>query len=73
MATHLGSFIIWFMQHSHLVGVIVGAWLHAKYVRKVRLKVGDIEAEAQTVKQVRNLLALADEFQRRKSRVIHGP
>jgi hypothetical protein len=28
---------------------LLGAWLHARYGRKVRLKIGEIEAEAQTV------------------------
>jgi hypothetical protein len=40
-----------------------------KYGRTVR---GDIEAEAQTEKQVRNLLTLADEIQERKSKLIYG-
>jgi hypothetical protein len=73
MTIHLGSFIKQIAQHGHQIGVIVCACLCAKYGRKVRLKVGDIEAEAQTEKQVRNLLILADEFQQRKSKVIHVP
>ena len=75
-ATYLGGFIIQLM-HSPLAGVIAaaaGAWLHARYGRKVRLKVGDIEAEAQTEKQVQRLLEQAEEFQNRnKSKVIHEP
>jgi hypothetical protein len=56
------------------LGTIVGAWLHARYSRKVRLKVGDIEAEAQTVPEVEALLARARELQQRnQSKVIHEP
>jgi hypothetical protein len=39
------------------------AWLHGRYGRKVRLKVGDIEAEAQTTEEVEKLLAHALEIQ----------
>jgi hypothetical protein len=40
--------------------------------RKVRLKIGDIEAEAQTVKEVEKLLARAQEMQRsNQPKVIH--
>jgi hypothetical protein len=74
MATYLG-FIIQ-LAHSPVAGVIgaaVGAWLHARYGRKVRLKIGDIEAEAQNEKQVQRLLEQAEEFQKRKSKLIHEP
>jgi hypothetical protein len=74
MATHLSLVIE--LAHSPLAGVIgaaVGAWLHARCGRKVRLKVGDIEAEAQSEKQVRKLLEQAEEFQKRQSKVIHEP
>ena len=50
----------------------VGAWLHGRYGRKVRLKVGEIEAEAQTVEEVEKLLKRAEEIQQRKQpKVIH--
>jgi hypothetical protein len=71
MATYLGFVIE--LARSPLAGVIaaaVGAWLHARYGRKVRLKIGDIEAEAQSEKQVQRLLEQAEEFQKRKSKVI---
>ena len=61
---------------SVLVG-IVGAWLHGRYSRKVRLKIGgdgEIEAEAQTVAGVKSLLKEAEEYQHRNQRkVIHEP
>jgi hypothetical protein len=41
--------------------------------RKVRLKIGDIEAEAQSEKQVQRLLEQAEEFQKRQSKMIHEP
>ena len=43
----------------------LGVWLHAHYGRKVRLKVGDIEAEAQTREEVEKLLVRAEEIQQR--------
>ena len=43
------------------VGGVIGAWLHGRYSRKVRLKVcpEGIEVEAQTIKQMRDALVLA--------------
>ena len=38
-------------------------WLKAKYGRKVRLKVGELEAEAQTIEEVERLLARAQKIQ----------
>jgi hypothetical protein len=57
-----------------LLGAIVGAWLHGRYGRKVRLKIleTEIEAEAQTVEEVEKLLERAVEIQQRiKPKVIH--
>jgi hypothetical protein len=48
-----------------VLGTVVGAWLHARYGRKVRLKIGDVEAEAQTIEEVQELLRRAEEFQQR--------
>jgi len=65
-AEFLGDFLIKF---APTVGPVLaaagGAWLHAKYGRKIRLKIGDIEAEAQTVEEVEKLLAKAQEIQRK--------
>lgn len=52
----------------------LGAWLHARYGRKVRLKIGDIEAEAQTREEVEKLLARALEIQQHiEPKRIHEP
>ena len=51
---------------------VLGAWLHARYGRKVRLKVGEIEAEAQSVEDVEKLLARVQEIQHsNQPKVIH--
>ena len=47
------------------IGGALGAWLAARYGRKVRLKIGDIEAEARTQKEIDELLKKAIEFQQR--------
>jgi hypothetical protein len=46
---------------SALSGAL-GAWLQARYGRKVRLKIGDIEAEGRSLAEVEKLLALAAKF-----------
>jgi hypothetical protein len=43
--------------------VALGAWLKGRYGRKARVKIGDVEAEAQTIKEVGALLAKIQEFQ----------
>jgi len=42
---------------------ILGAWLQSKVGRKVRLKLGDFEAEASTVQEVEQLIQRAKELQ----------
>jgi hypothetical protein len=48
-------------------GLVIG-WLTARAGRKVRLKVGDIEVEAQTVEQVKELLKLAEKQKKKTDR-----
>lgn len=44
------------------LGAFFGCWITAKFGRKIRFKVGDIEIEAATVKQVEQLLERAKEI-----------
>jgi hypothetical protein len=55
---YAGRFVIKLLQTAGPVGLagIMGVWLQAKSGRKVRLKVGKIEAEAQTAEEVGKLL-----------------
>jgi hypothetical protein len=48
------------------LGVILVAWLQGRSGRKVRLKIGDVEAEARTTEEVESLLQRAKEFQEEK-------
>jgi siroheme synthase len=43
-----------------VVGPIVAAWLQSRYGRKVRLKNGDIEAEARNIEEIKALLEQAE-------------
>ena len=45
------------------ISALCGAWLQARYGRKVRLKIGDIEAEGRSEKEVAALLQRAAAFQ----------
>jgi hypothetical protein len=45
------------------LGVVLVGWLQGRAGRKVRLKVGDIEAEARTPEEVEKLLLCAKQFQ----------
>lgn len=46
-----------------VLGGALATWLGARYGRKVRLKIADIEAEARTPKEIDELLAKAAKFQ----------
>jgi hypothetical protein len=41
-------------------------WLQVPYVRKLRLRIGEIEAEGQTKEEVEGLLAVAEQYQERR-------
>jgi hypothetical protein len=49
-----------------VLGTILGAWLQGRYGRKVRVKSGDVEVEAQTPQQVEALLSRLSQLQERK-------
>jgi len=56
------------------LGAVLGAWLHAHYGRKVRLKIGEIEAEAQTPEEVQKLIDQAVGIQKRNApKIIQDP
>lgn len=53
---------------------VAGAWLHAKYGRKLRVKFGDIEGEAPRLEELEKAVRLVEECQQRnRPRVIHEP
>lgn len=41
-----------------------GAWVQARYGRKVRLKIGELEAEGRSVEEVEKLLKVAADYQK---------
>jgi hypothetical protein len=41
---------------------LAGAWLQARFGRKVRIKIGDIEAEASSLEEVRELLEQSKKY-----------
>jgi uncharacterized membrane protein len=54
-----------------LITGFLGAWLKGRYGRKVRLKIGkhgEIDAEAQTVEQVKELVKTARKEPKRKKK-----
>jgi len=70
---YLGDFMIKFAATAGpALGTLIGAWLHARYGRKVRLKIGDIEAEAQSLAEVEKLLQQAEQFQQQAQQKIIG-
>lgn len=51
-----------------LAGTAVASWLAGRQGRKIRLKVGDIEAEAGSVEEIDQLLLRAQDLQASKDR-----
>jgi len=54
----LGEFLVVVKTISPVLTALVGAWLHAKFGRKVKLKYKDIQVEAATVEDVERLIKL---------------
>jgi hypothetical protein len=73
--SYAGTFVIGMITGlSPILVNFVAVWLHGRSGRKVRLKVDEIEAEAQTIQEVEKLLALAQEIHdRNQPKVIHEP
>jgi hypothetical protein len=56
------------------LGTLLGVWLQARFGRKVRIKVGDIEVEARTAEEVDALLKQALEVKKaNEPKLIHEP
>lgn len=60
----LAEFIIKTLSPAVIPGAaaVCGAWVQARYGRKVRLKIGDVEAEGRTTEEIENLLRQAKNF-----------
>lgn len=54
-----GDFLMHLSALGTPVGALAGSWITARLGRKVRIKVGDIEVEAATVKQAETLIERA--------------
>ena len=59
----VGEFLVPLAQaFGPTLGVVLVAWLQGRAGRKVRIKVGDVEAEARTAEEVERLMLRAQEF-----------
>lgn len=62
VATHLSTFTNTLQGHLPLIASVLTAWIAGRYVRKVRVKVGDVDIEANTAADVERLLTKAQEL-----------
>lgn len=60
----LAEYVILIQAAAVPVAGLCGAWIQARYGRKVRLQIGDIEAEGRNVAEVNELLEKAAKFQK---------
>ena len=69
----LGEFIVPLMAASSALWVLLGRWLQAKHGRKIRLKIGDIEAEATSVDDIRKLMEIAEQASGNPDHLAQAP
>ena len=72
--THLGQFLIT-LGPTVIVAVaaVARAWVQARHGRKVRLKFGDVEAEARSPEEIEGLLKHLVEFRASKQHETKDP
>jgi hypothetical protein len=58
----LPEFLITLGPAAAALAALCGAWVQARYGRKVRIKIGDVEAEARTIEEIEQLLKRAQAF-----------
>jgi hypothetical protein len=59
----LGQFLLSFGQEAiPPLAALAGAWVQARYGRRVRLKIGDVEVEARTIEEIERLEAVVRSF-----------
>jgi hypothetical protein len=61
--THVGQYLITLGPPViAAIAAVAGAWVQARFGRKVRLKFGDVEAEARTPEEIEELLKRVSAF-----------
>ena len=63
---NLGEFGIVTTSVSPVLSRLIGAWLHAKCGRKVKLKFGDVMMEAATAEEAEKLIKLAEKHRKNR-------
>jgi hypothetical protein len=69
----LPEFVLILQAVTTSVAALCGAWVQARYDRKVRLKIGDIEVEGRTVAEIDDLLGRAKIFQKKFVKRTRAP
>ncbi|GAA0574608.1 hypothetical protein GCM10009416_11640 [Craurococcus roseus] len=73
-AIHLGQMVVKLGPYvAPALAAVIGVWVQARFGRKARLKVGDVEAEARTPEEVAQLLELVPEIRDSKPKELEGP
>jgi hypothetical protein len=67
VAPHLGVFAVNLKDALPVIGSVLTGWFAGRFGRKVRVRVGDIEVETNTVADAEKLIAKAQELKRSKT------
>jgi hypothetical protein len=62
VAPHLGVFAVGLKEALPVIGSVLTGWFAGRFGRKIRVKVGEIEVEANTVAEAEKLIAAAEKI-----------
>jgi hypothetical protein len=67
IAPHLGVFAVGLKEALPVIGSVLTGWFAGRFGRKIRVKVGDIEVEANTVAEAEKLIAAAEKLREKNT------
>jgi hypothetical protein len=67
ISPHLGVFAVGLKEALPVIGSVLTGWFAGRFGRKIRVKVGDIEVEANTVAEAEKLIAAVEKLREKNA------